>query len=69
MRNLVLCSDTKATPSHCLGGITCHIKWNILDHSGYLIYETIMCWDNWENLKNIWRLWVKQIKESFPPKL
>ena len=69
MRNLVLSSYTKATPSHSLGGITCHIKWNILDYSGYLIYETIMCWNNWDNLKNIWRLWVKQMKEFFPPKL
>lgn len=29
----------------------CQIKWNILDYSGVLIYETIVSWNNWENFK------------------
>lgn len=52
MRNLVLSKYTKATSSHCLEGIICHIKQNILDHSGQLIYEAIACWNNWENFKD-----------------
>lgn len=72
MRNLVLNRYTKATPSLFLAGvgITCHIKWNILDYSGYLIYETIVCWNIWENFKEYMDdIWVKQIKEFSPPNL
>lgn len=51
MRKLALSGYKKSYPISLSWGTICQIKWNILDYAGYLIYETIVYWNNWKNFR------------------